>query len=77
MRAKGELFEDLRNLMPEHLEDEGKRESKGAEGGAWKEGAPNQSLRELRVEQGREEDGGRKSTLNYPYSECRVGNREI
>jgi hypothetical protein len=32
------LAEDERNHQPEHLEDEGKRESRGEEGGAWEVG---------------------------------------
>jgi hypothetical protein len=52
-------LEDEWNTQPEHLEDEGKREPNVAEPG--KEGIPNQSFREPRVKQGREEESGRKA----------------
>jgi hypothetical protein len=41
-----------------------------------KEGTPNESLREPWVEQGREEEKWKKSTLKYSYPECRVENRK-
>jgi hypothetical protein len=43
-----------------------------------KEGTPNQSLREAKVEQGRARRGKwKKRTLKYPYLGFRVENREI